>query len=106
MTLGGSNSAFDEVMLKIRSGPQPLLLMVNSSSANEPTQTFPKLPASAMAVATEPHGLTRISHAPRPKVPAASSNCPARISPCTSLILVFGSPWTHLVQVAPRSKDR
>ena len=38
-------------MLRIRSGQVPVLLMVTNSSANEPRQTFPKLPELAIAVA-------------------------------------------------------
>ena len=39
-------------MLKIESGQVPELLIVSSSSANEPRQTLPKLPALAIAVAS------------------------------------------------------
>ena len=41
-------------MLMIDSGQVPELLIVSSSSANEPRQTSPKLPPSAMAVAMTP----------------------------------------------------
>src|SRR5579862_9415280 len=105
-TLGGSNSGSDEVMLVIRSGAQPLLLMVSSSSAKEPMQASPKFPASAMAVATEPHGAIRMPHAPRPNDPVTSWTLPPVSSPCRSFIFVFGSAGSHLVHVFPRSKDR
>ena len=39
-------------MLKIDSGHVPVLLIVSSSSANEPRQALPKLPLFAMAVAS------------------------------------------------------
>src|SRR5262249_17649749 len=53
-TLGTWNSGDDEVMLVIESGPSPPLSIVSSSSTNEPTQTWPKFPWSAMAVTTRP----------------------------------------------------
>ncbi len=41
-------------MLVMESGQVPELLMVSSSSTNEPRQTLPKLPLLAMAVTTAP----------------------------------------------------
>src|SRR5262249_12785015 len=106
-TLGGWNSAgSDDAIFVIWSGPQPLLLMVSNSSTKELTQTLPKPPWLPVAVAMKPHGRTRISHAPRPKVAAASSSSPTIISPWISFTLVFGSAGPHFVQVTPRSKER
>src|SRR6185312_4045644 len=53
-TPGATNSPVDDVMLRIDSGQDPALLIVSGLSANEPRQTLPKLPASAIAVATLP----------------------------------------------------
>src|SRR5690349_24742521 len=43
-------------MLEISSGHAPELLSVSSSSTNEPRQTFPKVPESAIAVTSSGAG--------------------------------------------------
>ena len=53
-------------MSEIDNGQFPELLIVSSSSANEPRQTFPKLPELAIAVAILP--------VPRPPVALRSTN--------------------------------
>ena len=47
---GAGNSPEDELMAVTSSGQVPLLLIVSSSSLNEPTHTLPKSPLSAIAV--------------------------------------------------------
>ena len=42
----------EDVMLPISKRQAPVLLRVSCSSRNEPRQTLPKLPLSAMAVAS------------------------------------------------------
>ena len=73
-------------MLNILSMPEPLLLIVSISSTNEPRQTSPKNPLSAIAVATsgtsmvslKKNGSIEIATGVTPSLP--SSVCVAQLT--------------------------
>src|SRR5215468_11006373 len=55
-------SGEDEAMSDIKSRLKPVLLIVRISSADDPTQTSPKLPLSAIAVTTSGAGESAASN--------------------------------------------